>query len=230
MFAENVSLLVAFGAGLVSFFSPCILPLIPVYIFYISGTTMAEAKTNRSRTMVRTLGFVIGFSLIFILMGSTASAIGRFLLTERVWFTRISGALLLVLGLQMLGVIHLPFLEMEKRLEGPKKKGGWPTSILIGMAFAAGWTPCFGPILASILMLAGQSDTMGHGMLLLLIYSLGMGIPFLLTAFFIDRFKGFIARNERLIRLLPKLGGIMMVLFALLLLFEQMGRVASLFG
>jgi cytochrome c-type biogenesis protein len=230
MFAENVSLVVAFGAGLLSFFSPCILPLIPVYIFYISGTTMADAQMNRRKTMVRTVGFVLGFTLIFILMGSTASALGRIFLKGRIWFTRISGVLLLTFGLQMLGVLHLPFLEMEKRLQGPRKTGSWATSILIGMAFAAGWTPCFGPILASILILAGQSVTMAQGMLLLLVYSLGMGIPFLLTAFFIDRFKGFLAKNERLIRLLPKLGGVVMVIFALLLLFDKMGRVASWFS
>ncbi len=230
MFAENVSLVVAFGAGLLSFFSPCILPLIPVYIFYISGTTMADAQVDRKKTMVRTVGFVVGFTLIFILMGSTASALGRVFLRGRVWFTRLSGVLLLVFGLQMLDILHLPFLEMEKRLQGPRKTGNWATSILIGMAFAAGWTPCFGPILASILILAGQSTTMAQGMLLLLVYSLGMGIPFLLTAFFIDRFKGFLTRNERLIRLLPKLGGLVMVLFALLLFFDQMGRVASWFG
>jgi cytochrome c-type biogenesis protein len=230
MFAENVSLVVAFGAGLLSFFSPCILPLIPVYIFYISGTTMADAQVNRRKTMVRTVGFVLGFTLIFILMGSTASALGRLFLKGRIWFTRFSGVLLLTFGLQMLGVLHLPFLEMEKRLQGPRKTGSWATSILIGMAFAAGWTPCFGPILASILILAGQSVTMAQGMLLLLVYSLGMGIPFLLTAFFIDRFKGFLAKNERLIRLLPKLGGVVMVIFALLLLFDKMGRVASWFS
>lgn len=230
MFAENVSLVVAFGAGLLSFFSPCILPLIPVYIFYISGTTMADVQVNRRKTMVRTVGFVLGFTIIFILMGSTASALGRIFLRGRIWFTRISGVLLLTFGLQMLGVLHLPFLEMEKRLQGPRKTGSWATSILIGMAFAAGWTPCFGPILASILILAGQSDTTAQGMLLLLVYSLGMGIPFLLTAFFIDHFKGFLAKNERLIRLLPKLGGVVMVIFALLLLLDKMSRVVSWFS
>ena len=229
MFAENVSFVVAFSAGLLSFFSPCILPLIPVYIFYISGTSLAEARSERRKTVVRTLGFVLGFTLIFMLMGSTASALGRLFIRNRIWFTRLSGILLLVFGLQMLGIIHLPFLEMEKRLQGPKKSGGWPTAILIGMAFAAGWTPCFGPILGSILMLAGQTGTMGQGTLLLLVYSLGMGIPFMLTAFFIDRFKGFLSRNERVIQLLPKLSGAVMVLFALLLLFNQVGRIAAWF-
>ncbi len=230
MFAENVPFVVAFGAGLLSFFSPCILPLIPVYIFYISGTTMADAQVSSRKTMVRTVGFVLGFTIIFILMGSTASAVGRIVLRGRIWFTRLSGVLLLTFGLQMLGVLQLPFFEMEKRLQGPRKTGSWATSILIGMAFAAGWTPCFGPILASILILAGQSDTMAQGMLLLLVYSLGMGIPFLITAFFIDRFKGFLAKNERLIRLLPRLGGVVMVIFAILLLLDKMGRVVSWFS
>ncbi len=227
MFVEQVSFFVAFGAGLLSFFSPCILPLIPVYILYISGTTMATAEKNRKLTLMRTLGFVIGFTLVFMLMGSTASWLGRIFLTNRIWFNRLAAIFLLVFGLQMMDVVHIGFLEMEKRLDGPKKMTGWLSSILIGMAFAAGWSPCFGPILASILMLAGQSSTLWQGMLLLLVYSLGMGIPFMLTALFIDRFKGFLEKNQRIIQIMPKVGGAILILFAILLMFDRVAIIAN---
>lgn len=229
MFVENVSLLAAFGAGLLSFFSPCILPLIPVYIFYISGTAPTSIGTDRRRAVIRTLGFVIGFTLIFMLMGSTATAIGRLFLRYRLIFTKLSAVLLFFFGLQMLGVIRIPFLSLEKRLEGPKTIQGWASSILLGMAFAAGWSPCFGPMLASILMLASQSDSLARGMFLLFIYAMGMGIPFIVTAFFVDQFKGFLKKNQRLIEILPKIGGLVFIIFSLLLFFNQVGRIASWF-
>jgi len=228
MIAENVSWAVAFGAGLLSFFSPCVLPLVPVYLFYISGTSLADASVDNRRVLMRTLGFVIGFSLVFMLMGTTASAIGRLFVRYRLWFTRISGVLLIAFGLQMLGVLKLSLLSREKRMEAPTGARGWLGSIVVGMAFAAGWTPCFGPILASILLLAGQSQTVGRGVALLGVYSLGMGIPFMLSALFLQGFRGFLTRHERVIAWLPRIGGAALVLLGTLLLTGQMARIASL--
>lgn len=225
---DNVSIFASFGAGLLSFFSPCILPLIPVYILYISGTSAMEEGDKR-RVVIRTAGFVLGFTLIFMLMGSTATAIGRLFFRYRDIFIKASALLLLVFGLQMLGIVRIPFLSMEKRMEGPDKVQGWLSAILLGMAFAAGWSPCFGPMLASILLLASQSDSLVRGMFLLFVYAMGMGIPFILTAFFVDKFKGFLSRYQRVFDLLPKIGGVIFIVFAFLLFFDQVGRIAGLF-
>src|SRR5690554_1378409 len=160
----NVSLPIAFGAGFLSFFSPCILPLIPVYIMYMAGVNLeSELEERRLIALTRTIGFIIGFTIIFMIMGTSASFLGKIFIRNREIFSKISGALIVIFGLNMMGIIKFKFLDMEKKMKAPKKVSNWFSSILMGMAFAAGWTPCFGPVLASILIYAGGAATVSKG-------------------------------------------------------------------
>ncbi|QUH19238.1 cytochrome c biogenesis CcdA family protein [Alkaliphilus sp. B6464] len=225
----NVSLSIAFGAGFLSFFSPCILPLIPAYIMYITGVSMEnELETKRLFALKRTVGFVIGFTIIFITMGTSASFLGKIFIRNKEMFSRISGILIIVFGLKMIGIINLRFLNMEKRIKAPRKITNWFSSILMGMAFAAGWTPCFGPVLASILVYAGGAATVSKGIYLLLIYSIGMAIPFILTALFINVFSKFITRAEKFIIYIPKISGLIMIIFGTLVFLNKIVNISRL--
>lgn len=229
MTLTNVSIPIAFGAGFLSFFSPCILPMIPVYIMYMTGTTMeSELSERRLLALKRTIGFVIGFTIIFMIMGTSASFLGKIFIRNRNIFYKISGILIILFGLNMMGIFKFEFLNVERRAKLPSKTTSWFTSILMGMAFAAGWTPCFGPVLASILMYASASNTVSQGALLLLIYSVGMAIPFILTALFINGFIKFMEKTEKLMIYLPKIGGLIMVIFGLLIFFNKVIDISRL--
>ena len=223
----DVSIPIAFGAGFLSFFSPCILPLIPAYIMYMTGVSMEnEIKEKRWIALTRTMGFVIGFTIVFMIMGTSASFLGKVFIRNKDVFSKISGIIIIIFGLSMMGVIKLNFLNMERRIKAPKKVTSWFSSILMGMAFAAGWTPCFGPALGSILMYAGGADTVLKGVYLLLIYSLGMAIPFILTALFINVFTNLMNKAERFIKYIPIIGGFMMVVFGILIFFNKMMNIS----
>lgn len=228
MLEQNVSFIVAFTAGFVSFFSPCILPMIPAYIMYMTGSSIDELEDNRMFAVKRTLGFILGFTIIFMIMGTSASFIGQIFAKNKQLFSKISGVILIIFGLNMMGILKVDFLNKEKRRKGPSKKTGMIGSILMGMAFAAGWTPCFGPVLGAILMYAGASDTLYKGVLLLLVYSLGMGLPFLLTALFINGFNRFINKYEKVINILPKISGVILVVFGLLVFFNKVVDISRL--
>lgn len=229
MFANDVSLPIAFGAGFLSFFSPCILPMIPAYIMYITGVSVEEDVTKkRLLALTRTLAFIAGFTIIFILMGSSATLIGKVFIRNKNIFAKISGIIIIVFGLNMMGIIKLRFLNFNKRLSAPKKVTSLFSSMLMGMAFAAGWTPCFGPVLASILIYAGGAATVLKGVLLLLIYSLGMAIPFILTALFINVFDNFLNKTDKIIRYIPKISGLIMVIFGLLVFFNKVIDISRL--
>ncbi|HWQ41955.1 MAG TPA: cytochrome c biogenesis protein CcdA, partial [Desulfosporosinus sp.] len=188
---ENISFLLAFSAGFLSFLSPCILSLIPAYISYLAGTTISDINTNaeKRRLLYRSIRFVIGFSIIFIIMGISVSAIGKLFNANLNMFRRISGLLIIIFGLHITGVFRIKLLYSEKRLLpfGTDKNNIGP--IFLGMAFATGWTPCIGPILSSILIYAGSMDTLGQGILLLIMYSLGLAVPFIFTAIAIGSFS-----------------------------------------
>lgn len=229
MFTSDVSLPIAFGAGFLSFFSPCILPMIPGYIMYITGSiTEEDVAKKKIFALNRTFAFVIGFTIIFMIMGSSATILGRIFIRNKTIFTKISGLLIIVFGLNMMGIIKLGFLNFNKRLSAPKKITSWLSSTLMGMAFAAGWTPCFGPVLASILILAGGADTISKGMLLLLIYSIGMGVPFILTALFINSFDRFMKRSDKFVKYIPVFSGFIMVVFGLLVFFNKVVDISRL--
>ncbi|WP_409227283.1 cytochrome c biogenesis CcdA family protein [Gudongella sp. SC589] len=229
MINADVSLPIAFGAGFLSFFSPCLLPMIPAYIMYITGVDMEDDISKvRMTALMRTLGFVLGFTVIFMIMGSSASFLGRVFIQNKTIFFRISGILIILFGLNMMGVLNLRILGMEKRVKSPKKVTSWFSSILMGMAFAAGWTPCFGPVLASILVFAGTSATVSKGMMLLFVYSVGMAIPFLMTALFINVFINWLAKAEKFLKYMPYISGIILVIFGLLIFFDKMMSISSL--
>lgn len=229
MFANDVSLPLAFGAGFLSFFSPCILPMIPGYIMYITGS-LSEEDVSRKKIFAlnRTLAFVLGFTIVFIIMGSSATILGKIFIRNKTIFARISGLIIIVFGLNMMGIIKLGFLNFNKRLTAPKKVTSWLSSTLMGMAFAAGWTPCFGPVLASILIYAGGSDTVSKGIILLLVYSMGMGLPFILTALFINGFDQFMNKSERLMKFIPIISGAIMIIFGLLVFFNKVVDISRL--
>lgn len=219
----DVPLPIAFGFGFLSFFSPCILPLIPAYILYITGTTMEdELKDKRLFALIRTLGFVIGFTIIFMIMGISASYIGKLFIRNKEIFSKVSGVLIIVFGLNLMGIIKLRFINTEKRVRAPRKITNWFSSILMGMAFAAGWTPCFGAVLGSILIYAGSAGTALKGFYLLLAYSIGMAIPFILTAVFINLFSRFLVKTEKIMPYISKVGGVILVIFGLLIFFNKL--------
>lgn len=223
----EVSFLLSFGAGFLSFFSPCILPLVPAYIMYISGVQDEKQWGNRRIIILRrTLGFVLGFTIIFVLMGTSATYLGKLFIRNKDIFAKISGSLIILFGLNMMGILKLSFLNIDKRIRSPKKTSGWFGSILMGMVFAAGWTPCFGPVLASILVYASGSDTVSQGIYLLLIYSLGMAIPFILTAISINIFSKFISSAEKYLKYMPKIGGFIMLIFGILVFFNKVINIS----
>ena len=181
-----LTLALAAGAGFLSFVSPCVLPLLPAYLGYMTGLTAEELQgpqdtATRAHIIGRSLAFVVGLSLVFAALGASASAIGQALLRNQTIILRIAGLLVVLLGLHTLGLIRIPFLFQERRLSFGGKDGSYVGALLLGAAFAAGWTPCIGPFLAGLLALASQEQTVGEGMLLLFVYGLGLGVPFVLT-------------------------------------------------
>lgn len=220
----TISLWMAFIAGFVSFFSPCILPLIPAYIMYMAG---GEEELKRNRALIKTIGFVFGFSIIFILLGASASTIGKLLLTNRSLMLKVSGFLIVVFGLSMLGALDLSFLENNKAKKAPKSQGIF-SSIIMGMAFAAGWTPCFGPILGSILVLASSTNTIKEGIFLLSVYSFGMSIPFIITALFLDVAQKLIYKYESNALIVSKVSGVVLILFGTLIFLDKVQTIAYL--
>lgn len=230
MLSESISFPIAFGAGFVSFFSPCILPMIPVYIMYITGTNVEEELYKKKvLALTRTLAFVLGFTIIFMIMGTSASFIGRIFAQNKDIFAKVSGLLIFAFGLKMTGVINFDFLNREKKVKSPKKVTNWISSVLLGMAFAAGWTPCFGPVLASILIYAGGSSSPEMGVYLLLVYSIGMAIPFILTALFINQFSTFMKKTEKIMKYVPIISGLIMIAFGILIYFDLVKYISGLF-
>ena len=225
---EEVSILVVFLAGVISFVSPCVLPLVPAYVGYITGSSVQNITRDKSKKFIfiRALSFVVGFSIIFIIMGASATYLGRIFAQHRLLFTRISGLIIILFGLQISEVWRFKILFREVRVKKPKRIKNCFSSILMGATFAAGWTPCVGPILGSVLVYAGSSATVERGVLLLSSYSLGLGIPFVLTALFIDRFVDFSGRIGKYASVISKVSGFILILFGVLLFFDQIQYIA----
>jgi cytochrome c-type biogenesis protein len=241
---ENVSLLAAFGAGLLSFISPCVLPLVPGYLSYISGLSLDEMRGTaviagggtvavarpvaaRRQVVTASLAFILGFSLVFVALGAAASAIGQFLAERQEIFNRIAGAVIIVFGLHTMGVLRIEWLYQEKRVQTSRKPGGVFGAGLVGVAFAFGWTPCIGPILAGILALAGSQETVGQGVRLLGIYSLGLGVPFLATALMIDRFFGAMGRIRRHYHTIELVSGALLIIIGMLIFTNKFTVIAK---
>jgi cytochrome c-type biogenesis protein len=224
---QSVGLLVAFTAGLLSFLSPCVLPLVPSYIGFLTGMTANEVSSRRHLAVLHAVLFILGFSLIFILFGASATALGRALNFHREWIQRIGGVLIILFGLVCLDVFKIGFLQQEKRLHLETKPVGYLGSALVGMAFGAGWTPCIGPILGSVLGLAATEGDLSRGILLLAIYSLGLAIPFLLAALLLDRFFVWFQRFRKYLPWVQRVSGVLLIIVGILLVTGSFTRLAG---
>jgi cytochrome c-type biogenesis protein len=218
---------VAFAAGILSFLSPCVLPLVPSYVGFLTGMTVSEITNRRRVALTHALLFVAGFSLVFILLGASATALGRALNYYQVWLQRIGGILIILFGLLCLGVFNLRVLSQERRLHLERKPVGYLGSAVVGMAFAAGWTPCIGPVLGAILGLAATSADVSKGMLLLTAYSAGLALPFLIAAVAVDSFFEWFQRFRRFIPWVMRISGVLLVGVGLLLVTGEFTRLAG---
>ena len=222
-----LSALVAFAGGLLSFLSPCVLPLVPSYLGFVTGFTIDEMTDRRKMAMVHATLFVLGFSLVFILLGASATALGRALNHYQEWVTRIGGVLILFFGLYLLGVIKLGFLGQEQRTHLDRKPVGYLGSVLVGIAFGAGWTPCIGPILGGILTLAASQGDFQQGMVLLGWYSLGLAVPFLAAAWAVESFLNVFQRYRKHMVWVQRISGALLLLVGLLMISGQFTRLAT---
>ena len=216
-----IELIVAFGAGLISFLSPCVLPLIPGYISYISGNSLNELIEKKSINLFPIILFTVGFSLVFIVFGAASTFLGQVLLQNSYELRIAAGLIIIVLSLHIIGIINIKFLNYEKRIHTNSNTRLY-SPILIGMAFAFGWTPCIGPILGSILVLASTEESLNKGILLLFSYSLGLAIPFILSGYLIQRFLIFSKNFKKNINLVSKIGGIILLITGVLILTNQL--------
>tara|TARA_Y100001935_G_scaffold148150_1_gene122277 strand:+ start:197 stop:904 length:708 start_codon:yes stop_codon:yes gene_type:complete len=212
---------IALGAGLVSFLSPCVLPLIPGYISYISGSSLNELIEKKSINLFPIILFTVGFSIVFIVFGAASTFLGQVLLKNSYELRVAAGLIIIILSLHIIGVINIRFLNYEKRMQ-TNSNSNFYSPILIGMAFAFGWTPCIGPILGSILVLAATEESLNKGIILLFSYSLGLAIPFILSGYLIQRFLIFSKNFKKNISLVSKIGGIILLITGVLILTNQL--------
>jgi cytochrome c-type biogenesis protein len=231
---ENVTLFAAFGAGLLSFISPCVLPLVPGYVSYISGLSLDQmrgtgdaadggaaamsAAAPRRRVILSSLAFILGFSIVFVGLGASASVVGQFLMARLTLLGKIAGAIIIIFGLHTMGVLRIEWLYQEKRIQTPQKRpAGFIGATLVGIAFAFGWTPCIGPILAGILAVAAAQDTVGDGVRLLSAYSFGLAVPFFGTALAMNRFFDAFARIRPHYHKIELVSGALLVVIGVLI-------------
>ena len=225
----EVGIAIAFTAGLFSFLSPCVLPLVPSYLTFVTGMSLEDLQegVDRRATFIHSLLFVLGFSAIFVLLGAAASFLGQFFRYWEVWIARVGGVIIILLGLHLAGVFRMTPLLREKRVHLADKPVGYLGTFGVGLAFGAGWTPCIGPILGAILTYGFSQDTMWAGVGLLSVYSLGLAVPFLLAALALDRFLQTFQRFRRWMPVVEKASGVLLVLLGLLLI---SGRFTVLSG
>ncbi|MBI5096566.1 MAG: sulfite exporter TauE/SafE family protein [Nitrospirae bacterium] len=223
MESAQLSIFLTFAAGLLSFVSPCVLPLVPSYVTYITGLTFEDITSNKDRarvrfiTIVNSLTFIAGFTCIFVLFGASATYIGKLLLTYQEVIKKIGGILIVLFGLYIMGALKLNFLSSEKKIHLKNKPGGYLGSFVIGMAFAAGWTPCVGPILGSILLYASTTGSVAKGMGLLAVYSLGLGLPLFISALTINTFISTFKVIARYMRWITIISGVFLIIVGVMI-------------
>ena len=227
MFAETVSYSAAFAAGLLSFFSPCVLPLIPAYFSFITGMSLEELTENydtgiRRKVLISTLAFILGFSAVFILLGASASFLGNLTNAYRDYIRIAGGIIIIVLGIHLTGLVRIPFLEFEKRIHLKSKPLNIFGTFLVGMAFGTGWSPCTGPQLGSILAIAMGKETIRQGVVLLTIYSAGLAIPFMVISVFINYLLVFVKKATRFMKVFNTVAGGILILAGCLLLANKL--------
>lgn len=216
-----LDILLAFWAGIGSFFLPCFLPLLPAYFSFISGVSLAELKTHsrpKRVIVLNTLLFILGFSLVFVILGASATYLGGLLYRYRDWVSMCGGVLIIAFGLFLLGVLKIRFLERERRAHFSSKPAGYLGSIAVGAAFAAGWSPCFGPVIGGILVKASTSGTVKTGILLLISYSAGLALPLLISAIFVDRVLRRFSNLTRYIKTFSIICGVILIVMGLILI------------
>ena len=225
MINETVTYSAAFIAGIFSFFSPCVLPLLPAYFTFITGFTLEELTEShnlkiKKKVFLSTLSFVAGFSFIFILLGASASFIGGLALQYKTPIRITGGILILIFGIYLTGLIKIKSLDFEKRIHLVKKPLHFFGTFLIGMAFGAGWTPCIGPLLGSILIIASNQETVSHGVILLCIFSTGLALPFIVLSFFINYILDFLKKATKILKYVNITAGALLILVGLILIFK----------
>ena len=235
---QEVSLFAAFIAGILSFISPCVLPLIPGYLSFVSGVTLEEMRapaasvaladsgSKRRRAVIMSLAFVLGFSMVFVALGATATAVGTLLMDHIQLLSKIAGVVIILFGLHMMGVLKIGWLYSEKRVQTNKKPAGFFGAILVGIAFAFGWTPCIGPILSAILLVASTQETIGEGVQLLASYSAGLGVPFIATSLAINQFLAASARIRKHYHTIEVVSGVLMVIVGVLIFTNKFTVIA----
>ena len=216
--------LIAFGAGLISFLSPCVLPLIPGYISYISGQSLQEILNKKEINFFSLILFCFGFSTVFVILGASASFLGQTLLQNSEILRIAAGIIIIIFSLQLIGIINIPYLNFEKRFDA-KESRNILFPYVIGVAFGFGWTPCIGPILGSILALASIEETLSRAVILLILYSLGLAIPFVLSGYLIQKFLLFSKNFRKNIDLISKIGGIILLITGILILTNQLQAI-----
>jgi cytochrome c-type biogenesis protein len=233
MMVESVSLLVAFSAGILSFLSPCVLPLVPSYVTFITGLSLDESERRLSRPDVRrtavfhSLLFIAGFSLVFVALGASATAMGQFFREHQIVIRKVGGVLVVLLGLHLLGGLRLPSLHLDRRVHLRDKPVGYLGTALVGIAFASGWTPCIGPILGAILTLAATAEHVTTGVLLLAVYALGLGVPFFLASVGTSTFLTLFGRFRRFLRPVSLVSGGLLVVVGVLIFTNYLAILSS---
>ena len=227
MEAPTIGVLIAFSAGLLSFLSPCVLPLIPSYVTFITGLSLDDVQNARRTALIHGVLFVTGFTLIFMALGAGATMLGQALLQHRDWISRIGGVVIIIFGLYLLGILNIGFMSREARFHVANKPVGYLGTMFVGFAFGAGWTPCLGPILGSILVYTSSQADLGKGLWLLFAYSLGLAVPFLLSAIAIDRFSSFFQRMKKQMVWVSRISGVIMIGIGVLLVTNYFTILAS---
>ncbi|SFF05392.1 cytochrome c biogenesis CcdA family protein [Alteribacillus iranensis] len=227
---NEVTIWLALGAGAISFLSPCVFPLVPAYLVQLTGTTVSQSEINADQRLIllRSLGFILGFTIIFMLLGASSTFLGQLFSQYNNLVAQVGGIIIVLFGLQMAGVVSIRSLMSEKKVASkPTKANSFGGSVMFGLLFAAGWSPCVGLVLGSILALASQSDTMLSGMAMLFIYSIGMGIPFLLVAIFYSKSLHKLRRFHKLMPRIQKAGGVVMIIMGVMLFFGYFQMLSS---
>jgi cytochrome c-type biogenesis protein len=227
METQTFGILIAFSAGLLSFLSPCVLPLIPSYVTFITGLSLDDVQNARRAALLHGLLFVLGFTLIFLALGAGATMLGQTLLQYRDWISRIGGVVIIIFGFYLLGVLNIGFFSRERRVHLTDKPVGYFGTMVVGVAFGAGWTPCLGPILSSILLYTSTQADFTRGMWLLLAYSLGLAVPFLLSAVAIERFTAFFQRMRKQMLWISRVSGAVMIVIGVMLVTNYFTVLAS---
>lgn len=227
MDGASLGITISFTAGILSFLSPCVLPLIPSYVSFITGLSIDDVQRSRRVTLTHSLLFIAGFTIVFLALGATATMLGQVLVRQRDWVGRIGGVLVIVLGLYLLGVFNIGMFAREKRVHIANKPLGYFGTLVVGMAFAAGWTPCIGPILGGVLTYTASSADLNRGLVLLFAYSLGLAVPFLLAALMIDRFMDLFQKYRGALIWISRASGALLVLVGILMITGSMTMLSA---